>query len=723
MTCKHLSSKRTAIGCALAVWFFAPASAQQLPKDLGPLEYYRPPQLSAMVQFTKDPEHKGHTMEEWRRNLGRDFDARALVERCRRAGAVQIIWIDKWIDGLVFHDTKTTTYKAERDFLGEVARECKKQGLKILAYFNTYYDDNPEFAAWRAIDQRGRPLVLSPGWPSALVSMHSPYRDRVLEQIRELLVNYDVDSLWFDVPKYPSISYDRWSREAFRKQYGKDMEEASPAERRKFALDSTAQWFVDIAAWARKIKPSVIIVPHGGFDPASVAGPNYTARMAGAADYFTVEMHTAAVQDGGASTLAGLAKPAEAGSLISDFWFTPIEGEPPKSSKSPSESLAEVATVFTSGVNLWLAFIMGHDGTADEATLALLDQAGAWLKSRRPYLEGATTLCDVGIVMGTADPEEQHWPGGIPPEGAAGRPPGDVWGALEGHLRSSGYPPCRLATSKGLHKWDAIPPGTRTLIVPDRVSLSAEDAARVRGFAARGGSVLAFGRGVSLGVTGRDVGKADEIFGIRSAGYVLPNPWADGTRLELAKGKYVPLWTLLIHVRPTSAETLLWAENRIEGGMPGLTRNRVGAGRAYFFATADSALDGKPEVLQYLWKETIGEPLWRVRDVTPLYQSDTILPSGVLSQEAPSGSTRYRARLRLQGNRRIVHIIDSRPGIGGPLPRNRSRHITLEINAKHFPFRSATLAPRGTPLKVTPKEGWNALTLYPDPEVTLVLEP
>jgi hypothetical protein len=323
--------------------------------------------------------------------------------------------------------------------------------------------------------------------------------------------------------------------------------------------------------------------------------------------------------------------------------------------------------------------------------------------------------------MGTANPAEQYWPGGIPPEGSGGRPVGDVWGALEGHLRASGYPPCRLANSKGFHKWDAVPPETRTLIVPDRVSLSAEDAARVRAFAARGGSVLAFGRGASLGVTGPDVGKADDIFGIRSAGYVLPNPWADGTRLEL-KGKYIPLFALLIHVRPTSAETLLWAENRIEGGMPGLTRNRVGAGRAYYFATADSALDGKEEVLRWLWKETIGEPLWRVRDVTPLYQSDTILPSGVLSQEAPSGSTRYRARLRVQGNRRLIHIIDSRPGIGGQLPRNRSRHITLEINAKQFPFRTATLVPRGTPLKVTANGDWNAITLYPDPEVTIVAE-
>lgn len=684
----------------LAIWLTWSATVRQLPADPGGLEYYRPPQLAVMMELTKDPAHKDFSMDEWRRGLGEQFDAHALVARCKRAGVVQIIWVDKWIDGLVFHDTKTTSYKTERDFVGEVSRECKKQGIKLLVYFDAYYDDNPEFAPWRALDQRGRPLVLSPGWPSALVSMYSPYRDRVFEQIRELLVNYDVDGLWLDVPKYPSISYDRWSQQAFRKQYRKDMEDASPFERREFALDATAQWFQDIAAWARKIKPSAIIVPHGAFDPLTAAGPKFTVRMASSASYFTAEMHTAGAQERGASVLAGLAKPAEAGSLISDFWFTPIEGDPPKSSKSSSESLAEVTTVFTSGLNLYLAFVLGHDGTADQATLALLDQAGNWLKSRRPYLESASTLCDVGIALGTANPEAPFWPGGLAPDGATDQAPGSEWGALEEHLRSSGYSPCRLLNIKGMRQWNSIPPGMRTIIIPDRISFSERDAAMVREFVSRGGSVLAFARGVSMGVSRQNVGAADDIFGVHTAGYVLPNPWANGTRLELA-GKYLPLEMLLVHVRPTSAEAVLWADKRVEGEMPGLTRNRVGRGRAYFFAAADSALDGKPEALEFLWRETIGAPLWRI----------------------PEQPGRYRVRLRTQHGRKVIHVIDSRPGIGGQLPRNHSQYITLEVNAKEFPFRRATLVPRGTPLKVISGEAWNKLRLYPDPEVTVVLEP
>lgn len=695
----HISMRRKAVICAHAAWLLTCAGAQQLPKDLGPLEYYRPPQLAVMTEFTKDPAHKGFSMEQWKRGLGRDFDAAALVTRCKRAGVVQVIWVDKWIDGLVFHNTKTTSHKTERDFMGEVSRECKKQGIKILAYFNTFYDDNPEFAAWRALDQRGRPLILSPGWPSALVSMHSPYRDKIFEQIRELLVNYDVDGLWFDVPKYPSISYDQWSQRAFRSQYGKAMEDATPAERRKYSLDSTIQWSLDVAAHARKVKPSVIIVPHGFFDPLSTGGPNFSIRMSEPAHSFTVELHTSDAQDSLGGVLAGLTKPAEAGSLISDFWFTPIEGDPPKSSKSSSESLAEVATVFTSGLNMYLAFILGHDGTADEATLALLDQAGTWLKSRRPYLEASTAFHDVGIALGTANIDDQYWPGASEPEGAGWSSYNSDIAALEGSLRTRGFSPCRLMTSRNSRSWTGIPSTVRTLIVPDRVNFTTEDARRVRDFALGGGNVLAFGRGAALGVSGSARAGADPMFGIHSAGHILPNPWADGTRLEL-NGKFFPMKVLVTHARPTSAETVLWIENRIEGGMPGLTRNRTGSGRAYFCAVPEAALADKPEVLDAFWKETIGEPLWRIREETG----------------------RYRVRLRSQPGRRLIHVIDSRPGIGGQLPRHHSRYITLEVNAKYFPFRSATLVPRGRALKVTAGETWNSITLYPDPEVTVVLE-
>jgi len=150
--------------------------AQRLPKDLGPAEFYRPPQLTLMIGFIKDPQHKNFTLEEWAKGIGKNFDAPRLVARAKQAGVVQIIWYDKWIDGLVFRKTQTTSFVTWRDFLAELAPECRRHGIKLVTYFNTFYDGNPEFAQWACVDQRGRPIPFSPFWPLNLLSMHSPFR-------------------------------------------------------------------------------------------------------------------------------------------------------------------------------------------------------------------------------------------------------------------------------------------------------------------------------------------------------------------------------------------------------------------------------------------------------------------------------------------------------------------------------------------------------------------
>ena len=81
------------------------AGAQQA-ANLGRAEWYRPPQLSIMVGFIKDPEHSNFTVKQWADGIGGRFDAAQLVERAHRAGVAEIIWYDKWIDGLVFRKTK-----------------------------------------------------------------------------------------------------------------------------------------------------------------------------------------------------------------------------------------------------------------------------------------------------------------------------------------------------------------------------------------------------------------------------------------------------------------------------------------------------------------------------------------------------------------------------------------------------------------------------------------
>ena len=672
--------------------------AAQLPENLGAAEWYRPPKLTVMIGFIKDPQHKNFSVKQWAAGIGEKFDGAAIAERCRRAGVTQIIWYDKWIDGLVFRRTKTTSYTTGRDFLGALLPECKRRGIKLVTYFNTFYDGNPEFAQWAVTDQRGKPIPFSRFWPENLLSMYSPFREKALEQIRELVVDYGVDGIWLDVPGYAVMARDRWTREAFQKRYGKDMDDATMAERWRFSNDSAVNWNREVAAFVRKLNPKVTVTTNEAVD-AVVEGPARAAGMAAVVDYFSTELHTPELQLTRTVYLRNAAKPFEAGTLISDDWFTPLHSGPVKSSKGADEMHIELASVFSAGLNLYLAITLAHDGTLDDYTLSLLDMAGEWLKQRRPYLTGASDMTDVAILLGSPDANAPEWPGGA--EAALNRANGPISSdyntqlmGLEQHLIRSGYLPKRLLHLPPLQTCEGIPEGVRAVIVPDRAQLTAADREAVERFTRSGGTVIAMRRGGALASANTpEPRRAAAIFGVSGAGdaaagfTVLLDP-AEDVRGPVA------------HIKPVSATPLLWANHPRTGDMPFLTRNAAGSGRAFLIGSPEWALVEKTGILDYLWKEAIGDPVWRV----------TVNPE------------RYTVRVRRQPGRYVVHVIDNPAAREGPMARYRPLYTRLALNSRLLRFEKATIVPDGRTLQVAADGVWKTMELFPDPELTIVLQ-
>lgn len=673
----------------------------QVAENLGAAEWYRPPQLSVMIGFIKDPQHKHYTVKQWAAGIGANFDAAGLVARAKRAGVVQIIWYDKWIDGLVFRKTKTTSYSTERDFLAPLAAECKRHGVKLVTYFNTFYDGNPEFAPWAARDQRGTAIPFSPFWPESLMSIYSPFRDKALEQIRELVVDYGVDGIWLDVPGYAVISHDAWTREAFRKKYGKDMDEATMAERWRFANESAVEWNREVAEFVRKLNPKVTVTTNEAVDPV-LEGPARAAGMAAVVDYFSTELHTQQLQLSRTQYLRNTMKPFEAGTLLSDDWFTPLASGPLKSSKSANDIHVECASVFSAGMNLYLAVTLAHDGSVDEYTLKLVDLAGEWLRERRPYLAGAEAVSDVAILLGTPDPKADPWPGG---PGVSERATAaiaadynDQLMRLEQHLIRGGYHPERLINLPPLRTHKGLPRSVRAIIVPDRAQLSAADRQMVEQFVRGGGSLIALGRGGTLrAVTFDEPGPADALFGVTSAGYTANGEFT----AILDKDTEVSLRGPLLHIKAQSATPILYARHRRAGEAPFLTVNRVGAGRAYLVGSPEGTLLERAEVLDLVWKAAIGEPATRLL----------------------ANPERYTVRIRRQERRTIVHLIDSPSLTEGPMQRYRPLYTRLALNSRVLPpFAKATLVPSGRPLQLSSDGIWKVIELFPDPELTIVLE-
>ena len=136
------------------------------------------------------------------------------------------------------------------------------------------------------------------------------------------------------------------------------------------------------------------------------------------------------------------------------------------------------------------------------------------------------------------------------------------------------------------------------------------------------------------------------------------------------------------------------------GDMPFITRNSVGAGRAYLCASPEWSLVEKPEVLDQLWKEAIGEPVSRV----------TMNPE------------RYQVRIRRLGDRTVVHVIDSLAASEGPMARYRPLYTKLAVNTRVVPFEKAVIVPDKRPLSVSLDGIWKVMEIYPNPELTIILE-
>jgi hypothetical protein len=646
-----------------------------------------------MVGFIKDPQHTGFTIPQWQAGMGKNFDARALVSRLKASGAATVIWYDKWIDGLVFRKTTTTAYHTDRDFLAELAPECHRQGLRLVVYFNTFYDGNPEFEKYAARDPRGEIITYPKPWPAALLSVHSPFRAIVRKQIEELFRNYGVDGLWLDSVQCPPYSSDAWTAAAFSKRYGKDYATATPEERRGFAVDSAIEWNKEASALARSLKPSAVLTFNGLVDPLWL-GPRAAEGLGQSADYFSTEMPPYHRQRQYAHLLGTFEKPYEGLTMLSDQWFTPMGGEAPPTTMPFAELRAELATVLSGGMNLCMSITLGYDGTLEEPAMQLIDNAGAWLRARRAYIAGAGTIHDVGIVLGTNDPKLLDWPGG-----------GDYTPTLlkmEEHLRQSGYLPRRLLNSANSQHWDSIPAGIRALIVPSRACLTEADAAKIDRFARSGGRVLAFGRGIGLGQPA-DAPKAHPLFGVTVAGYRPPPIWR-GMQMEWA-GARLPLLDPMLDLRTQGAEALAWATTASEGALPAITRARAGTGSAVAAAPAETAFVDNANVLAALWKESLPAPIIRLRDT-----------------EGRDATERYTVRLRRDPSGYVLHVIDS--AIAREVRKGlyyRAAYVDVGIDSSLYPFREATLVPEGRLVQQSSRDGWSTIRVIPSPEVIVLL--
>lgn len=121
-----------------------------------------------------------------------NFDADAWIAEAKNAGMRYFVITAKHHDGFALWDTQVSDFKITntpygKDILAELVAACKKHGIKYGFYYSHWQD-------WEY------PGGAMPDWMSKVpdTDFEKYWQEKSLPQVKELLVNFNPDLLWFD---------------------------------------------------------------------------------------------------------------------------------------------------------------------------------------------------------------------------------------------------------------------------------------------------------------------------------------------------------------------------------------------------------------------------------------------------------------------------------------------------------------------------------------------
>ena len=150
-----------------------------------------------------------HTMQTCP-EVGMNFDAKRFAEKLHEIGVDLTGFHAKCNQGFCYYNTQIgnrhPSMAEGRDIFGEVVSECGKRGIKVSAYFNCGLsnEDAVLHPEWSRVGLAGNilhPEVYDIGWISPYIRTmcpNSPWRDHLMNMIREVRDRYPVAGFLFD---------------------------------------------------------------------------------------------------------------------------------------------------------------------------------------------------------------------------------------------------------------------------------------------------------------------------------------------------------------------------------------------------------------------------------------------------------------------------------------------------------------------------------------------
>jgi len=287
-----------------------------------------------------------------------------------------------------------------QDFLMETSLECRRRGIRTLAYYSLCvdkraFDENPD---WRYVDGEGK--TYSDRFGS--VCMNTPYKDELaLPQLEEIAANYPVNGLFIDIP-FPWGAPDyfcfcTFCRKRWLTEFNLEITPAlSPLQRQRLNMRLAENWLMQIREIFRRTNPELALC-------CNVVGTSAVSRPVKAlCDIGVWESQPRPGDYLGHSFSSRLGRNDILDIQIMTVRF--YEGWGDMSLKPEPQLRTELAAIIGNGMVPNVGDQVNVDGTLQPAVYETLDKSFGFVQQREDLLREAESIRHSVVLLPTPDP-------------------------------------------------------------------------------------------------------------------------------------------------------------------------------------------------------------------------------------------------------------------------------------------------------------------------------
>ena len=347
--------------------------------------------------------HMDFHMPEFPGDAIKNFNAKKFVDELEYGKVNMVALFAKCHFGNSFYDTQIGHKHSGllQDFLMETSTECRKRGIRTLAYYSLCvdkraYDENPD---WRYVDDEGKTHSGTFG----SVCMNTPYKDELaMPQLEEIIRNYPVDGIFIDIPfPWGAVDYFcmcKFCQKRWKTELNMDISPSlSTVERQRLNMRIVESWLLEIRNIIDRVNPEMVLCVN------LVGSAAVNKRIKELCEIGVCESQPHPGDYLGHSFSSRLGRNDIMDMQVMTVRF--YEGWGDMSLKPEAQLTTELAAIIGNGMVPNVGDQVNIDGTLQHPVYETFKNSFGFVEQREKILKDAEPVRHTGILLPVPDPE------------------------------------------------------------------------------------------------------------------------------------------------------------------------------------------------------------------------------------------------------------------------------------------------------------------------------